>query len=431
MTKKILGILSVAILFVTSCAKDMDVDEDRRNKMLEEAQRLKAVTGIYRGVVRREATNEWIGGLEVDLAIDAEAQRNPDNYRNEEISILLMHLTLEMEDEGLAAEFSKVSYQSDSSTLRGTLQVPQKEGGMKRLNFVAAVSGNTIMGTLSVPGKRKNQGTFVLVRDGEMPKPEKSDVLPDLWMDEKLFVGTGSFPHLGNRAVLLSLISDSVSDEEELLLMFSSTKNLKVSLGLTENLNLVFEEVEWDPDTRTLTGVSNFTTGSTFGSVRVKLECTEKLRGKSFDCSVGNSTRRERIKLSVKLSNQAPGLGNFRRDLKYASVTKDGYRHTLHLETLEDSGASDFVQIFNYVRPVRFDMSVYTAPVSFESGIWYLDAGRLVGKSSFVHPDQGAQENRVDCRSTYESKMLIWNCAYYSTINGSTLKFRFAPEKKL
>jgi hypothetical protein len=164
-TVKNFGILFLFVILGSSCAKDMDVEDFRREELQQKLSRISAVSGTYVGEVTSNLDQSNLGILKLNFQAATDVQNSNLGIDNEQRAIVSGSIQLE----GLtSSELSFDNGHYDDVTGNFQVTIPVNDNGVAAKIYLSGhLTADQWIGTLEVNGQSSFGARLQLSRGGD------------------------------------------------------------------------------------------------------------------------------------------------------------------------------------------------------------------------------------------------------------------------
>lgn len=183
----------LATLMLSACGKDKSLEDHQKEKAEQEANRLSAVAGNYRGSITSQRTGESMGGFEIQLSLKKVPNDSSDNSSSK--SRLAGSATVYSGGQQTSAvielaDFSSSNEDAANGTFSGRLTVPLRNASVQLL-INGAIRGDSFTGTITPDSRPGTAANFNLVKGGALnggqnstnPNPSRTTIYSGSFKD--------------------------------------------------------------------------------------------------------------------------------------------------------------------------------------------------------------------------------------------------------
>lgn len=306
--------LSVAGALLPGCGKDRTLDEYQDDKIRDDYEKMRAVAGVYSGLLVSRLDNQPIGLLTVVAKPDM--QVNPSTTATDHKAVLRLEIQLQSPDRILSATFGGGAFDATAKSFVAQSAVAMPAGSPSlTMSLSGSFSGDTLRGELYDLGYYASGSDFALKKDAALDPVQVLKTIRLSATEARVqtaittsFRGKARLPGgTSDTPVALSFLRPIQGSEQQLTDLLLPTKTLDVGVNINNgDISFTFPNSLWDQRYGTLQGEASGNSGSM--PYKIALRCQEATRagvagwscrwtaasGQSFAFEVYDSGRIER-----------------------------------------------------------------------------------------------------------------------------------------
>lgn len=246
------------------CARDLTVDDWRREKVSQEISQIQEISGFYSGKAIRESTSEEVGTLEMTLTSDTRVAETRDRPGAEKQAVLSGDVALFVQGKPLLLHFDDGSYDSQDGSFDAAATIEDSLGKAIEVKFTGTVKEDQVSGSLDVSGQPESQIHYTLERgkasesllNGSASSAGDSSKEGADAEQERVvrYLGDAQWYANGERnSVEVLVIRRSLTNDQEFLDLMNPIRtvdvSLKVNFGTSANPRITavfFQNAQWD-----------------------------------------------------------------------------------------------------------------------------------------------------------------------------------------
>ena len=438
--QKIRGCAALSLILalgLTGCSRDRDTDDYRKEKVLEELARLNTISGTYTGELKSRATGEKLGNISVQLQADTTADRTPDGTRTEERPVLRTRVSY-IGQHPLTLVFSAASYDSTANTIKSQSAVTKTDKTVYQVDLIGVIKGDSLEGSIQAFGYPENAAVFV-ANKGVQPT-EQGDLPPDFREFNQSYIGSTVTSANGTQiSPRLRILSNPLSREEEFLELVLPIRNVRATLSLGLNAEVVFSQARWDEQTGNLQGIAELGTSDIKTNILLKCHQTNipGLQIPGWSCDYSSSITQGTHTVAFTPSDDANQLQPAPPPQKnfyfkgFAELPLTGKKQiNLALTYRPPTREEELLEYFADIKVIRATMNLSRdVQIVFDNALWYFENGRLTAKTT-VQVQNRPMDILLECsgaRGTQAGSSQPWNCSYTTSFKSTPQAVRFEP----
>lgn len=228
MKKSVLFLLAVSIF--AGCAKDKNMDDFKRDQLVQNISRISAVSGVYSGSVVSKLDGTNLG------AISLKIQAKTDVQSSEQRAIVSGTLSFA----GVSSAeivFDNGFYDDITGDFQVTIPITQEGGVAGKLSLAGVINDGKWNGSIEVQGQSEFGGELDLTKNAPIPNRSSIEVGGTRLQQMKRldYVYTGSY-RLGDviTPFKMSFINRDILPEQRFYKLFSPVRNINVNCDFTD-----------------------------------------------------------------------------------------------------------------------------------------------------------------------------------------------------
>ena len=313
-TPALLSVLSALLLLLASgCAKDLTVDEWRKEKVNQELAQIRQVAGVYSGKLRAAEMGTMpareLGEVELTLVSDTRVSERGDRPGAERQAVIRGHFVIYSDQQRLI-DFEGGSFDSTDGSFKAEARVTDTAGQAVIVSFTGRIEGTHLSGKVEVVGRSESALFFELERGALLVGPQASPTPPQQSGDARTGIdapappgpprtdrdavltyrGTASWLETPRvRPMEVIILRNALNTDQEFIDFLNPVQWVNVTLnfdfGTPEQplfMPFFFEQSQWDRRLGTLRGSLVGTNPN--GMDRYKLSFTCAITAQDLNC---------------------------------------------------------------------------------------------------------------------------------------------------
>ncbi len=295
-----LGFFGATQLTLTSCSKDKDIEDYKREKIEEENAKVQSAAGLYQGEFQHLGERDrGLGNIRIELIPDTKIILPPGSNKPEEQLVLKAKVTIGYLGKKYEMTFPEGFFDSVNKILRGSMSINSRiDNKPIQIDLSGILEGDSFKGKILASGQTSFGTLFKVVRNGSLPADQS-----DAENSETLnYSGRAQYSDGTEKTIDLSLFKNNQTDDEDVLDLLLPTKTWQANIKISSTLQLLFSNAQWDVLQNTLTGKTQVRRG--LETYEFSLTC--KLNSGQWSCQILSG--RNGVIVSADFSPTSPGL---------------------------------------------------------------------------------------------------------------------------